>query len=73
MPPTATATAPTTKPTATNEPLDARVKKAREALDAHVREIVGWHFNPDTGCPFWLGKQTEWNSTCGRRSGPTTT
>ncbi len=32
----------------------ARVKAARERLDAHVREIVEWHFNPDTGCPFWL-------------------
>ena len=26
----------------------------KERLDAHVREIVAWHFNPDTGCPFWL-------------------
>jgi phenylacetate-coenzyme A ligase PaaK-like adenylate-forming protein len=24
------------------------------ALDVHVREIVAWHFNPDTGCPFWI-------------------
>ena len=24
------------------------------ALDAHVRETVAWHFNPETGCPFWL-------------------
>ncbi len=23
-------------------------------LDAHVREIVRWHFSPDTGTPFWL-------------------
>jgi phenylacetate-coenzyme A ligase PaaK-like adenylate-forming protein len=23
-------------------------------LDAHVREIVKWHFSPETGCPFWL-------------------
>ena len=23
-------------------------------LDAHVREIVRWHFSPETGCPFWL-------------------
>jgi phenylacetate-coenzyme A ligase PaaK-like adenylate-forming protein len=29
---------------------------AREALDAHVRDMVQWHFNPDTGCPFWLEK-----------------
>jgi phenylacetate-coenzyme A ligase PaaK-like adenylate-forming protein len=25
-----------------------------EELDAHVREIVRWHFSPDTGTPFWL-------------------
>ena len=30
------------------------VRAAREALDAHVREIVAWHFSPDTGAPFWL-------------------
>lgn len=30
------------------------VTAAREALDAWVREIVAWHFDPDTGCPFWL-------------------
>ena len=28
--------------------------QAREILDAHVREIVGWHFDPETGTPFWL-------------------
>jgi hypothetical protein len=27
---------------------------AREQLDAHVRDIVRFHFHPDTGCPFWL-------------------
>jgi len=27
---------------------------SRVALDAWVREIVDWHFNPTTGCPFWL-------------------
>jgi phenylacetate-coenzyme A ligase PaaK-like adenylate-forming protein len=32
----------------------ASVASARNALDAQVREIVAWHFNPDTGCPFWL-------------------
>jgi hypothetical protein len=30
------------------------VRQARERLDAHVREIVHWHFSPDTGTPFWL-------------------
>jgi len=34
--------------------LTKRVAKAKERLDAHVREIVQWHFNPETGCPFWL-------------------
>ncbi len=29
-------------------------RQARERLDAHVREIVQWHFHPDTGTPFWL-------------------
>ncbi len=28
--------------------------EARQQLDAHVREIIQWHFNPETGCPFWL-------------------
>jgi phenylacetate-coenzyme A ligase PaaK-like adenylate-forming protein len=36
--------------------LDAKVRQAREQLDAHVREIVQWHFNPQTGTPFWLEK-----------------
>ena len=31
-----------------------RVKVAKERLDAHVRETVSWHFEPETGCPFWL-------------------
>jgi hypothetical protein len=34
--------------------LSAKVKAARAALDAQVRAIVEWHFNPETGCPFWL-------------------
>jgi len=37
--------------TATDLSVKEQVAKAR--LDAHVREIVGWHFNPETGCPFW--------------------
>jgi len=27
---------------------------ARRRLDEHVREMVLWHFDPETGCPFWL-------------------
>jgi phenylacetate-coenzyme A ligase PaaK-like adenylate-forming protein len=34
--------------------LGVRAEAARERLDAHTREIVGWHFDPGTGCPFWL-------------------
>jgi len=34
--------------------LDERVREARARLDAHVREMVEWHFSPETGCPFWL-------------------
>jgi phenylacetate-coenzyme A ligase PaaK-like adenylate-forming protein len=34
--------------------LETRTRDAREQLDAHVREIIAWHFNPKTGCPFWL-------------------
>ncbi|MBM3749665.1 MAG: long-chain fatty acid--CoA ligase [Acidimicrobiia bacterium] len=28
--------------------------QTKDALDAHVREIVQWHFTPETGTPFWL-------------------
>src|SRR3954466_3910393 len=37
-----------------NNGMQARVRGARERLDAWTREIVEWHFNPETGCPFWL-------------------
>jgi phenylacetate-coenzyme A ligase PaaK-like adenylate-forming protein len=32
---------------------------AKEQLDTQVREIVGWHFDPATGCPFWLDYATK--------------
>jgi phenylacetate-coenzyme A ligase PaaK-like adenylate-forming protein len=35
-------------------PSPEKIKQAREKLDAHVREIVAWHFSPDSGAPFWL-------------------
>ncbi|WP_419193646.1 hypothetical protein [Kolteria novifilia] len=35
------------------------MRQAKEELDAHVREIVAWHFSPETGCPFWLNKAQE--------------
>ena len=34
--------------------LSIREQAAKAQLDAQVREIVEWHFNPETGCPFWL-------------------
>jgi phenylacetate-coenzyme A ligase PaaK-like adenylate-forming protein len=34
--------------------MQAKMNAARENLNAHVREIVNWHFNPETGTPFWL-------------------
>jgi len=34
--------------------LKREIEEARRRLDAHVREIVQWHFDPQTGCPFWL-------------------
>src|ERR1700733_14333374 len=42
---------------------DSAVKAAQETLDAHVREIVRWHFSPETGSPFWLDwlKKAGWN------------
>ena len=39
----------------------AAIQAAQEKLDAHVREIVQWHFSADTGCPFWL----DWARTAG--------
>jgi hypothetical protein len=34
---------------------------ARETLDAWVRELMQWHFSPETGSPFWL----EWAARAG--------
>ena len=28
--------------------------QARETLNAWTREMIAWHFSPETGCPFWL-------------------
>ena len=41
--------------------LETRQGKARETLDAWVREVVQWHFSPETGAPFWL----EWARQAG--------
>jgi phenylacetate-coenzyme A ligase PaaK-like adenylate-forming protein len=39
---------------ATQNDLLPKAQAAREALDAWTREIIQWHFSPETGCPFWL-------------------
>ncbi len=41
--------------------LEARQGKARETLDTWVREVIHWHFSPETGAPFWL----EWARQAG--------
>jgi phenylacetate-coenzyme A ligase PaaK-like adenylate-forming protein len=35
-------------------PDPSAVQAAQQNLDAHVREIMQWHFSLETGCPFWL-------------------
>jgi len=39
--------------------LEAKAQAARDALDAHVRAIIAWHFAPETGCPYWLAWASE--------------
>ncbi len=39
--------------------LDQRAADAQAALDEHVREMMAWHFDPKTGCPFWLDYATK--------------
>ena len=33
---------------------ESQLRNARAALDAHLAEILDWHFSPETGCPYWL-------------------
>jgi hypothetical protein len=47
---------PAPAPATDADALAERVAEARRRLDAHVRETVAWHFSPETGCPFWLGR-----------------
>ncbi len=46
---------------AETDALTDAVRQAADALDAHVREIVAWHFSPETGTPFWL----DWAASAG--------
>ena len=43
--------------------IDEKVKHAADELDAHVVEMIKWHFSPDTGSPFWLdwAKEQSWD------------
>ncbi|MEM9696035.1 MAG: hypothetical protein AAGA56_26060 [Myxococcota bacterium] len=47
----------------TAAPPESAVADAKKALDAHVVEIVKWHFSEDTGTPYWLdwAKSAGWN------------
>jgi len=36
-------------------------EEAKTQLDAHVRDIIKWHFSDDTGSPFWLN----WKKSAG--------
>jgi phenylacetate-coenzyme A ligase PaaK-like adenylate-forming protein len=44
-------------------PSKETIAEAAARLDAHVREIVRWHFSAATGTPFWLdwAKKAGWN------------
>jgi phenylacetate-coenzyme A ligase PaaK-like adenylate-forming protein len=46
-----------------NAELEIAARAAQEKLDAHTREIVRWHFSPETGSPFWLdwAAKAGWN------------
>jgi len=43
--------------------LQAKIEASRRALNAWVREIINWHFDPETGTPFWLeyAKKLDWD------------
>jgi phenylacetate-coenzyme A ligase PaaK-like adenylate-forming protein len=41
-------------PLASPADLALRAQASRQVLDAWVRELMHWHFDPATGCPFWL-------------------
>jgi phenylacetate-coenzyme A ligase PaaK-like adenylate-forming protein len=45
----------------TSTDIQSAADRAAEALDAHVRDIVAWHFAPETGTPHWL----DWAASAG--------
>ncbi len=46
-----------------SESLQDQVRSRQRELDAHVRAMVQWHFDPETGCPFWLdwARKASWD------------
>jgi hypothetical protein len=51
------ATAVSSNAVSTNVATPDQASAARERLDAHVRDMVRWHFSDETGSPFWLDKK----------------
>ena len=49
--------------TRTESDLQTKIKESHNSLGAWVREIVEWHFDPGTGCPFWreFAKNLDWD------------
>ncbi len=45
--------------------LEPLVENAASQLDAYVRDMVQWHFSPESGSPFWL----DWSSKAGWNPG----
>ena len=47
----------------TDAALQPAIQAAQEKLETHLREIIEWHFSPETGCPFWLdwAKKAGWD------------
>lgn len=46
----------TTLPRGAGPATPESTRAAQEALDAWVREVIAYHFDPASGCPFWLEK-----------------
>ena len=40
--------------TTTLDATPTALEQTRTRLDAWVRELMHWHFSPETGAPFWL-------------------
>ena len=41
----------------------SKIETVKQNLDAWTREVVDWHFDPASGCPFWLNyaQQLNWD------------